>query len=365
MVGFWRRYYSFRNRAQGTSGMGRAEDLFEGVVSQGEAAIDNFILSRQSEELFLDFKCSADNGSRQHLDNNDRQSLADAISGFGNSEGGVIVWGIECRNVKDRGDVPCSKVKIQDPPRFVSWLESAVSGCTIPPHSGVRSHAVLMPEQAAGYVVTLIPKSDHAPHQVVGSLKYFMRAGSSFVPVPHAVLAGMFGRRPQPKVHASFLLGPPSFVQEAKLKLSTSFLIFNQGPGIANDLFMNAWIQKPGANCELFVSQPNPDYWMGQFSFSSHMSVISRNEVRLPPESQLQPFYIDLFLAPPFTKDYLVDGICGCGQAPSFKFKILASSTSVGRLYQDFLERNRKGSLNEQDHADLSRETQSWITSTS
>ena len=93
--------------------MGRGEDLFERVRNEGETAIESFIDTQQSEELFLDFKRSADNGSGNKLHNNDRQNLAKAISGFGNSEGGVIVWGIECSRDSKKGDVAYSKVLIQ------------------------------------------------------------------------------------------------------------------------------------------------------------------------------------------------------------------------------------------------------------
>ena len=36
--------------------MGRAEDLYEKLTSEGEAAIDQMILDRESETFFLDFK---------------------------------------------------------------------------------------------------------------------------------------------------------------------------------------------------------------------------------------------------------------------------------------------------------------------
>lgn len=77
--------------------MGRAEDLFERLKQGGETAIDELIEQRQAEELFLDFKRSADGASGRRLHDNDRQNLARAISGFGNSEGGVIIWGVDCR----------------------------------------------------------------------------------------------------------------------------------------------------------------------------------------------------------------------------------------------------------------------------
>ena len=87
----------------------------------------------QTEELFLDFKqavSTGKNGTSLHKD--DRKNLAKGISGFGNSEGGVIVWGVECSRDCDIGDVAKAKVKVKNVHRFLSWLENAISGCTIP-----------------------------------------------------------------------------------------------------------------------------------------------------------------------------------------------------------------------------------------
>lgn len=173
--------------------MGRAEDLFERLSTQGEAAIDALIEDRQSEELFLDFKRSTDNGIGRRLHDTDRKNLGKAISGFGNSEGGVIVWGVDCRERSEVGDVAAAKVHIVNPKRFVSSLEGAVSGCTIPPHPDVRHAAVESSEPNNGFVVTYIAKSYLAPHQCVQPLQYYVRAGSNFTPTLHGVLAGMFG----------------------------------------------------------------------------------------------------------------------------------------------------------------------------
>ena len=77
--------------------MSRAEDIFEKLIYFGEDAIDEFIMSRQTEELFLDFKQAVSDGkSMRSLHPNDRSNLGKAISAFGNSEGGVLVWGVEC-----------------------------------------------------------------------------------------------------------------------------------------------------------------------------------------------------------------------------------------------------------------------------
>lgn len=333
--------------------MGRAEDIFGKIVNEGETAIDEFILTRKSEELFLDFKRSADNGSGKTLHQKDRENLAKAISGFGNSEGGVVVWGIYCSKDIDYADVAHAKFSIQNARRFVSWLEGAVSGCTIPPHTGVRHHYILTNDQGDGFVITHVPKSVHAPHQVVNKLQYFIRAGSNFVPTPHAVLAGMFGRRPQPHVFHMFLYSPAELIDE-NIKMQVGFLIRNQGPGIASDLFMNSLvISIPGDNCDLYFEASDQKNWMGQFSFGRQMTMISKTNVRLAPESQIQPFVMTLLLAPPFCRELTINGICGCGQSPSYKFKIENSSASIEKHYNDFIEKKRKNDLSKQERYDV------------
>ena len=73
--------------------MSRAADLFDQLTQGGVTRVQEMIANSEAEELFLDFKRSADNGSGVRLNNHDRANLAKSISGFGNSEGGVVVWG--------------------------------------------------------------------------------------------------------------------------------------------------------------------------------------------------------------------------------------------------------------------------------
>ncbi|MEO6195951.1 MAG: ATP-binding protein [Thermoanaerobaculia bacterium] len=104
--------------------MNRAAFIFDWLSAEGEKAIDELIYTRKSEELFLDFKRSADEGAGGRLNQKDRENLARALSGFANSEGGVIVWGIDCRPGKDGADIPLSKIPLVDSAAFVSWFLS-------------------------------------------------------------------------------------------------------------------------------------------------------------------------------------------------------------------------------------------------
>ncbi|MFH1780621.1 MAG: hypothetical protein ABH841_01245, partial [Candidatus Nealsonbacteria bacterium] len=66
--------------------MSRAKDIYERIKSSGLDAVKAFIDARESENLFLDFKRSSDNGGGKKLHDNDRKNLSRAISGFSNSE---------------------------------------------------------------------------------------------------------------------------------------------------------------------------------------------------------------------------------------------------------------------------------------
>ena len=79
------------------NGINRATDLFERFVERGETTIDEFISEEISEELFVDYKRVTKEGASPMLEQPDRENFARAISGFGNSEGGIVIWGVDCR----------------------------------------------------------------------------------------------------------------------------------------------------------------------------------------------------------------------------------------------------------------------------
>ena len=122
--------------------MNRAEELFDRIGRRGVAAIDELLADRVAENLFLDFKRSHQDGAGRTLHSDDSINLSAAISGFGNSEGGVLVWGVDCR--QDRaGALQIGKHPLLDAKSFVAKLEGASSRLSVPNHSGVHSIAVV------------------------------------------------------------------------------------------------------------------------------------------------------------------------------------------------------------------------------
>lgn len=317
--------------------MGRAEDLFELILTGGPEAIDGFIIERQSEELFLDFKRSSDNGSGTRLHDRDRDNLAKAISGFANSEGGVIVWGIDCRPNQELGDVATAKTGVQNPKRFKSWLENAVSGLTLPPHPGVRHAAVEIGNDQPGFVATFIPKSHMAPHQCLRPPQYYMRAGSNFEPVPHGVLAGMFGRPPQPEIFHRWGVQPAELAQNGQARFKVGVLLTNLSSAIARDIYLNITVFPPGGNNNIAVSFPDRQNWEGTHAFGCMTQILGKENFRLAPHVLCQPLILEFSLAPPFPNHLSLNLMTGCSGSPVKEFSHRLAPDELEQLYADFL----------------------------
>lgn len=314
--------------------MSRAEDIYKRIQSEGEVAINDFILSRSSEELFLDFKRSSDHGAGRTLHQNDRNNLAKAISGFGNSEGGVIIWGIDCSSDQVGADVARSRSPIQDVDRFRSLIENAISGCTTPAHNGIQNF-VFKTNGAEGYVITLIPKSNSAPHQTVLDSQYYMRAGSSFCRVPHAILSGMFGRRPQPWVYLTYTIGP-AVAQDGGYLCQIGLTMYNGGLGIARDLFLNAEIlELPGDQCTARFIPKEANNWDGSIAFNYKLGLICKSHFRLAPKALCMPASIDVFFKPPFTQKLKIELHCGCDEGEPFVAIFDNISERVNEAFQE------------------------------
>jgi hypothetical protein len=92
------------------------KSLFDRI---GVAEILAFVVERRREDLTLDFKLAPTNFENR----DERKTLACAISGFANSGGGLIVWGVDAR--KDADEIDCAQgtSPLTDAALFMSRLE--------------------------------------------------------------------------------------------------------------------------------------------------------------------------------------------------------------------------------------------------
>ena len=163
--------------------------------------IDDYLKRRQEEHLQLDFK-TIKSASLASAD--DRRNFAKSLSGFANSAGGIIVWGIDARRNDEGIDCAVAASEIKELPMLLSRLNEFTGQAVSPIVDGVR-HRPIERALGIGFAATLVPESQSAPHMAkLGEDRYYKRSGASFYKMEHFDLEDMFGRRQKPSLEIIF-----------------------------------------------------------------------------------------------------------------------------------------------------------------
>jgi hypothetical protein len=220
--------------------MGEPERLYQAIDL---AMIKRFAAERMVEDLHLEFKAPENVRGAE-------VALAKALSGFANSDGGVVVWGVHAEKVR-RVEAAREPLKpINRLKAFKSRLEE-LTGCAVNPTvNGVLHKEV--PEEGGedqGYAVTLVPASDGTPHMAkLGEDRYYKRSGSAFLRMEHFELEDMFGRRPRPKLTLYSDVRRGSSTSGGRLRTSECNVVLgvlNEGRGVARAPYLVVRVNQP------------------------------------------------------------------------------------------------------------------------
>ena len=297
--------------------MSRAHELFERLRDGGCSALEQLIADREPESLFLDFKRSPQDGASKSLAPEDNKNLSKAISGFANSSGGIIVWGVDCRRDTASGNEVVEKHPLVDANGFNTKLQAAVSRTTIPAHPGVQVLFFDEPGQSpAGYVVVYVPQSSIGPIRALVSNHYHVRTGSDFSFLPHDVLAGMFGRIPQPKADLNLISHPARLDSSpGHLTIAFGFVVVNLGAVVGERPYLSAFIGDFPQNL-LTVQSADRQHFHVRRGLLPNFSVVSSEGFLLTPgatEHMCDISSVRLIEIPKAAKPVLVRVVAFCG----------------------------------------------------
>jgi hypothetical protein len=167
-------------------------DLEKTFAEMSLAEIERYIAESQEENLNLDFKV-VNRHDLTHAD--DKRNLSKALSGFANSSGGIILWGIDARKNADGIDCACGKKEVNPLAQFLSRLNELTGNAVYPSVPAVRHRAIHVNSES-GFAVTIVPESDSGPHMAkLGEDRYYKRSGDSFYRMEHYDIQDMFGQR--------------------------------------------------------------------------------------------------------------------------------------------------------------------------
>lgn len=147
------------------------------------------------EEEWIDFKGNPKD------EKDARKIWSKALSGYANITDGLIVWGIDAREMPPRDiDAACGLRLIPDPVAFESKLRDWIRDATNPPVMGVE-YASFPGPSTEGFVICLVPQSGHKPHRAEWADKhYYYRAGDDFLVAEPGLLRILFYPRASPRL---------------------------------------------------------------------------------------------------------------------------------------------------------------------
>ena len=174
------------------------------------ATIESDVELKQEEHLHLDFKTLKNS---ELTNGDDKRNIARCISGFANSSGGIMIWGIDARKNSDGIDCATAIVELRKPAVLVSRLNTLSGDATSPIIDGLRHKPILNSKSGGGVVATFVPETDGGPYMaMLGEQRYHKRSGDSFYQMEHFDLEDMFGRRQKPNLE---IIIQPSKVEDA------------------------------------------------------------------------------------------------------------------------------------------------------
>lgn len=239
------------------------------------AAIEAFVAGQQEENLHLDFKTLASG----EFGKSDMKTLAKAVSGFANSDGGIVIWGVDARRPKG-SEIDCAQSvhPVPNVNALLSRLNGVMSDVVNPSVDGIVHRAVYVQADGSGVVATLVPASDSGPHMAkAGEDRYFKRSGDSFVRLEHFDVADMFGRRPKPALNVRVAISPAGGGTRHGVgyqNFRAIICIENGGRGSARAPYLAVQVQEPYTVSEFGVDGngtlglPRAGNWNGMTVFA-------------------------------------------------------------------------------------------------
>ncbi|MBB63429.1 MAG: hypothetical protein CMO81_00005 [Waddliaceae bacterium] len=200
--------------------------------------LKKWVEQRQEENLYLEFKQS----DIEHFNSKgkpikkDRELFCEQVSGFANSAGGVLVFGI-ATSEESQVDGASEIIPIPKVDSYISYFRENVYGWFAPSDLKLEFLSVKDPEDdTQGVMVVYVPEYDGDPVMNMQNDKvkgYYKRSGESTVKMEHYEIADRFGKRPHPQLEICAKIKRGSWTHGRSISVQVVLGIRNTGRGSA------------------------------------------------------------------------------------------------------------------------------------
>jgi len=185
-----------------------------------------------------------------------RQHLAEAVSGFSNTSGGVLIWGVGTTKHAHSGlDLLTQIEPIGNATSLAANIDRAIPTVAYPSIRAVPSRVVRRKQtDSRGVVITYVPPSSGDPVQNVLDRKFYLRTIDGFVEMPYDVLKRMFAGSSGPDVRPNL---PSRLVTRTEDVWTVPIVLSNVSSAAATFTRINVEILNPSACATVTVDGLN------------------------------------------------------------------------------------------------------------
>lgn len=161
---------------------------------------------KQQENEWLEFK-AAD----KIEDRNIKENWSTALSGFANTGGGVLIWGIKADKNNETGiDCASALALAPDADLFAQKLTDCLLDAVAPAITGIQIASIKKDGQRAGFVVCLIPEGTNKAHRAELSpdKQFYIRIRDKFHVPAAATVRSLFDPRLRASLVPSVTVSP-------------------------------------------------------------------------------------------------------------------------------------------------------------
>lgn len=180
----------------------------------------------------------------QSNNEDDKKNISKTFSGFANSNGGIIIWGIKAKENDKKQDVAYKK-PIRELTKFLNTLNRLEGQVVTPTITGIEHKKIEISEDC-GFIITYVPASDFAPHMASYAGKhYYKRSGDSFYICEHYDIKDMFQRKHSAYLDLKVKNKQINQIQGDKLRVEMVLSLFNIGRNYAKAPLIKIEINTP------------------------------------------------------------------------------------------------------------------------
>ena len=160
------------------------------------ARLEEMISNAEAESTYYECKAPREPKMGKEM----RLHLAKACSGFANTNGGILLYGVSTTKHAHSGlDVMTQLEPIGDIKNFAQQIENTIPSLSIPVLSNYECKIIReKPTDTRGILLVHLPKSDGDPVQSTADDIFYFRSGDDFVVVPYEMVKRLFAATDSP-----------------------------------------------------------------------------------------------------------------------------------------------------------------------